>query len=100
MIIATGVNRARHWIDTPPVDATPLFMSEQARQIAQKEGMNVTIFGEQEIINKGMGGLAAVSRGSDVDCQMVIMEYKTAKKTQRRLLWLERVLRLILEGSV
>ncbi|QQR54127.1 leucyl aminopeptidase [bacterium] len=80
MIIATGVNRARHWIDTPPVDATPLFMSEQARQIAQKEGMNVTIFGEQEIINKGMGGLAAVSRGSDVDCQMVIMEYKTAKK--------------------
>ena len=33
----------------------------------------------------GMGGLSAVSRGSDRDCQLVIMEYKTKKKNAQTL---------------
>ena len=79
MIIANGVNRTRHWIDTPPLHATPLFLAEKAAEISQSHKLNFTLFGEKEIIAMGMGGLEAVSRGSDVDCQLVIMEYKTAK---------------------
>jgi len=35
---------------------------------------------EADIIKMGMGGLAAVSRGSDVDCALIILEYKSKNK--------------------
>ncbi|HTM05784.1 MAG TPA: leucyl aminopeptidase [Patescibacteria group bacterium] len=76
-IIGKAVNQARHWIDTPPLDATPLFLSEKAVEIGKIHNLKVTVFDEKQIINMGMGGLAGVSRGSDVDCQLVIMEYKS-----------------------
>lgn len=77
LIIGKAVNKARHWIDTPPLDATPLFLSAKAQEIGKAHNLKVTVFNEKEIIEMGMGGLAAVSRGSEVDCQLAIMEYKT-----------------------
>lgn len=79
IIIGKAVNQARHWIDTPPLDATPLFLSEKAKEIGKMHNLTVTVFNEKQIIEMGMGGLAGVSRGSDVDCQLAIMEYKTNK---------------------
>lgn len=76
-MIGKAVNQARHWIDTPPLDATPLFLAEKAVEIGKKHNLTITVFNEKEIIAMGMGGLAGVSRGSDVDCQLAIMEYKT-----------------------
>lgn len=77
-IIGKAVNQARHWIDTPPLDATPLFLSEKAQEISKRHNLKITVFNEKEVIEMGMGGLAGVSRGSDVDCQLVITEYKSS----------------------
>lgn len=74
-IIAKGVNTCRHWIDLPPHRLTPIDLSDKARDIAQRYGLKITVFPEQEIRAMGMGGLAAVSAGSDQDCQLVVMEY-------------------------
>lgn len=79
-IIAKAVNQARHWVDTPPSDLTPDHMVEEAKQVAQRNNLKITTFSEPEVIKMGMGGLAAVSRGSDVDCALIICEYKTEKK--------------------
>ncbi len=79
-IIAQAVNKARRWIDMPPVALHPEALANFAEKIAKEQGLKITIFNEKEITQMGMGGLAAVSRGSDQDCQLVIMEYKTAKK--------------------
>ncbi|RTL06579.1 leucyl aminopeptidase [Candidatus Dependentiae bacterium] len=79
VIIGKAVNQARHWIDTPPLDATPFFLSEKAKEIGKTHNLTVTVFNEKQIIEMGLGGLAGVSRGSDVDCQLAIMEYKTQK---------------------
>ena len=80
MIIAQSVNDVRHWIDTPPSDLTPVELEGKARQIAKEYGLKITTFNEPEIKKMGMGGLAGVSAGSDQDCKLVILEYKTAKK--------------------
>lgn len=76
-MIARAVNKARHWIDMPPSMMTPPHLAEKAQDIARHNNLGVTVFHEEEIIKMGMGGLAAVSRGSEIDCQLVIMEYKT-----------------------
>lgn len=79
-IIATAINKARHWIDMPPIVLTPEYLAEQAKEIAHKHKLKITVFEEKQIIKMGMGGLAAVSRGSDLDCRLVVLEYKTKKK--------------------
>ena len=80
MIIAQAVNQARHWVDTPPSNLTPQHIVTQAEHIAQRHNLKFTAFHEQEIIKMGMGGLAAVSRGSEIDCALVILEYKATKE--------------------
>jgi leucyl aminopeptidase len=78
--IAHGVNQCRRWIDLPPAYLTPVELATVAQKIAKAQGLSYTVFGEQEINEMGMGGLAAVSRGSARDCQFVIMEYHCGKK--------------------
>ena len=77
--LAHAVNKARHWIDSPPSLMSPPDLAAKAQDIARQHNLGITVFSEPDIIKMGMGGLAAVSRGSDVDAQFVIMEYKTAK---------------------
>ena len=79
-IIAQSVNKARYWVDTPPSRLTPPHLADKARAIAKKYKLKITVFNEDKINEMGMGGLAGVSRGSDVDCKLVILEYKTKKK--------------------
>lgn len=79
-IIADAVNQARHWIDMPPVHLTPVELASKATAIAKKNKLKITIFDEKEATQMGMGGIAAVSRGSDHDAQFVIMEYKSSVK--------------------
>lgn len=80
VIIAKAVNQARHWVDTPPSHLTPQHMVVEAEKVAQRNGLKFTAFHEQEVIKMGMGGLAGVSKGSDIDCALIILEYKTDKK--------------------
>jgi len=80
IIIGDAVNQARHWVDMPPSDLTPQHVAEKAKDIAQRNNLKCTIFNEQEIITMGMGGLAGVSRGSDIDCALIILEYKATSE--------------------
>jgi leucyl aminopeptidase len=79
-IIATSVNKARHWIDLPPMVLYPTDLAQKAQKVCKDFGLKYTVFNEKEINQMGMGGLSAVSRGSELDCQLVIMEYKSGKK--------------------
>jgi len=79
-IIAESVNLAREWVDAPPGDLTPPELAGKARSIAKEFGLGIKVFDEQKVKKMGMGGLAAVSAGSDRDCQLVILEYNCGKK--------------------
>jgi leucyl aminopeptidase len=80
MIISYSVNRARHWVDLPPHNLTPVKLADLAIEIAKKHKLPITVCNEAEVIQMGMGGLAGVSQGSDQDCRFVAMEYKVADK--------------------
>lgn len=73
--VSSGVNFARHWVDMPPDHSTPLQLATKAREVAERNGFKCTVFNEAEINQMGMGGLGAVARGSERDCQLVILEY-------------------------
>lgn len=74
-ILANAVNTCRYWIDTPAEHMTPEDMVRHAREIATSNKLKLTVFSEQEVCKMGMGGLCGVSKGSDRDCQFVILEY-------------------------
>lgn len=78
-VIAEAVNRARHWIDTPPSRLTPTGLAGHAKQLARTYGLKCTIFDEKKINELGMGGLAGVAAGSSQDAKFVILEYKSKK---------------------
>lgn len=83
LLIGSAVNTTRHWIDTPPIVMTPTYLAHHAQEIAKKQNLSITIFSEEEINSMGMGGLAGVSRGSDQDCKLVILEYKSEKPSNK-----------------
>ena len=66
----------KHWVDSPPSHLTPQHLVTKAHEIAQRNNLKFTAFHEKEVIHMGMGGLAAVSRGSEIDCALIILEYK------------------------
>jgi leucyl aminopeptidase len=50
--------------NTPPNEATTLWMAERAREMAGSRGIEITVLDEEEIARRGMGGLHAVGAGS------------------------------------
>jgi len=79
-IIAQAVNDARQWVNLPANIMRPDELASQARQIAQAYDLSCRVFSEKEIQKMGMGGLAAVASGSEQDCCLVTLEYRTTKK--------------------
>jgi leucyl aminopeptidase len=62
--VAEAVAFSRTLANTPPNEATPLWMAERAREMADSRGVEVTILDEEEIARRGMGCLQAVGAGS------------------------------------
>ncbi|HBR70349.1 TPA: leucyl aminopeptidase [Candidatus Dependentiae bacterium] len=79
-IIGNSINDAREWVNLPANVLRPDELASQAKQIAKEHDLGCTIFNEKKINELGMGGLAAVSSGSEQECRFVILEYKTDKK--------------------
>jgi leucyl aminopeptidase len=77
-IIAQAVNRARTWVDTPASHLTPRDLADHAQKLAAEHNLKCTVFGKDEIVKLGMGGLYGVSRGSDKDPRFVILEYRSS----------------------
>ena len=76
---AEAQNRARDLQSTPANFATPAFLAGRAEQIAaDNEAVTVEIFGREEIVAKGMGGLAAVSQGGAEDPRLIVLRYSAA----------------------
>ena len=78
--IGECVNNARGYIDSPPNVLTPIDFADKAQVIAKKCGLKYSAMNEEKIKEIGMGGLAAVSSGSEQECRFVIMEYDCKQK--------------------
>jgi leucyl aminopeptidase len=69
---ADAQNAARDLQNLPANVATPQFLADRARKL---EGVDVEVLGRDEIVERGMGALAAVAQGSYTEPQLIVIRY-------------------------
>jgi leucyl aminopeptidase len=74
-IIGEAVNYARILALTPANDMTPTILASRAAEVAEKYGLKFHSLDEEAMLAKGMGSILGVSRGSDEDAAMIVLEY-------------------------
>lgn len=79
-IIGEGTNLSRYWIDMPPHYMNPNILADIVQKTAKEFNLNCTILDQKKCIELGMGGIEAVSQGSQHDGFLTILEYKSEKK--------------------
>ena len=82
-VIGQGVCLARDLGNHPGNVATPTRLSEEAKRIGKAGGFTVKVFDREEIIDMGMGALAAVAQGSDEPPKFITLEYKGGPKKKK-----------------
>lgn len=76
-VAAEAQNRARDLQSTPANVATPTFLATRAEEIAAgADSLSAEVLGPEEIRQKGMGGLIAVSQGSAEEPRMIVLRYR------------------------
>ncbi len=75
-VIADGVMLARDLVNTPAKDKPPARMAEIAQEVAARTGMSLTVYGLDECIAEGFGGLLGVNAGSVNPPRMVVFRYE------------------------
>jgi leucyl aminopeptidase len=74
---AEAQNRARDLQSLPSNVATPSFLGRRAREIASHhEAVSAEVLGREEIAAKGMGGLVAVSQGTEEEPKLIVLRYE------------------------
>jgi leucyl aminopeptidase len=75
-VCAAAQNRARDLQSLPSNVATPSFLGRHAREIASAHPkVSTDVLGRDEIAAKGMGGLVAVSQGTEEEPKLIVMRY-------------------------
>jgi len=77
--IAAGVRLARDLVNRPARDKAPRTLAAVAQDLSDM--IDVTVYGEDEISERGFGGLEAVNLGSDEPARMVVMRYRPTGAT-------------------
>ena len=73
---AEAQNHARDLQNLPANHATPTVLAERASELAAKhDSLTAEILGRDEIAERGMGGLGAVSAGSDEEPRLITLRY-------------------------
>lgn len=75
-ILAAATNFARDLVNAPASEMTPIALSEQAKAVAEKRGLQCEVYDENWIERVGMGALRAVSLGSDQPPRFIVLRYE------------------------
>ena len=73
--VGHGVAYARDLVNSPPNVANPVFLADEAKQLAKQYGFKFRAMKSKEIISKGMGAYASVFRGSTDEPRLITLEY-------------------------
>ncbi len=74
--VAEAQNAARDLQNLPANVATPSFLAERARELAEAhDTLTVETFGREEIAAMGMGALTAVAQGTYAEPQLIVLRY-------------------------
>jgi leucyl aminopeptidase len=73
--LAAGALLARDLANEPSNAATPEYLAQKAREIAERYGMRVTILDRAGIEAEGLAGLAAVGRSANNEPRFIVLEH-------------------------
>ncbi|HEX3035462.1 MAG TPA: leucyl aminopeptidase [Thermodesulfobacteriota bacterium] len=82
-IISEATNFARDLVNEPPMVLTPTKLAIIAREVAEEGGLECEIFDREEIEERGMGALLAVSRGSEEPPKFIRLTYRPKKRARK-----------------
>lgn len=82
--IIEGVNFARDLQNEPASTLRPFELAKRVRSGLSKTGIRVTIFDEDEIKKRKMGGLLAVGKGSAAKPRFIVLKYKPTTKSKKK----------------
>ena len=77
--IAAGVATSRDLANTPPNEATPAWMAEQARGLAREHGLSIRVLEPAHMKRRGMDAILAVGRGSANPPRLVRLEWGSGR---------------------
>ncbi len=73
--VGKATNLTRDMANMPPSRGTPSFFEKKVREIP---GLKITVFGREDFLKLGMGGLEGVSRAATEPGKLIIAEYKNS----------------------
>jgi leucyl aminopeptidase len=76
--VATAVALARDLVNEPAQAMTPRRLAEIAAEVADAEGLTLTVLDEVAIASERLGGLAGVALGSDEPARLIQLVYEPA----------------------
>jgi leucyl aminopeptidase len=76
-VTAEAANEARELQHLPSNVATPSYLAERAKEIANElDSVSVEVLDRKAMVEKGMGGLEAVSAGSDEEPRLIVLRHE------------------------
>ncbi len=82
--VATGQSFARDLGNLPPNICHPSYLAEQANALAKgQRKLSVEVLGEKDMEKLGMGAFLAVSKGSEQEGKLIVMNYTGGKKGEK-----------------
>ena len=82
MILGEAANLAREMVNTPSNDMTPTDLANQAKVLAKRHGLKVTILDRPGMKKLGMGSFLSVAAGSEEPPKMIALEYRGNPKSK------------------
>lgn len=82
-ILGNATNLARSLVNQPANRIHPTQLAETATRIAEKFGLEIEIFGEPEMRERGMNCILAVAQGSDQPARFIILRHLKAPDPAR-----------------
>jgi len=79
---ANGVSLARDLANQPPNVATPEYLAQQAKELADEWGLKLTVLDESQMEAEGMGAFLAVGKGSVNPPRLMAMEYQGGREDE------------------
>ena len=83
LIVMEGVNFTKELQNEPGSVLTPEVLAKRIKNTLPEFGVKVTVFDENEIKKRKMGGLLAVGMGSANAPRFIVMEYKGPSKNKK-----------------
>ena len=76
---AAATMLARDLATGPANLVTPTYLAEQARAIAERDGLDYQVFWKEDLQRLGMGGILAVNQGSAQPPCLVVLRYRSER---------------------